>query len=106
MKRYNLILFLLTLLLTSCTPVDLNAPMPSFETGVDPDAWAQIPAGEFYYGQHDDIQTTDAYEIMVTDVTTAQYASFLNDALAGGSIKVEGGQMVGYYPGDEFHGVK
>ncbi len=106
MKRYYLIFFLLTLMLTACTPADLNAPMPSFETGVDPDGWAQIPAGKFYYGQHDDIQTTDAYEIMVTDVTTAQYASFLNEALADGSIKAKGDQMVGYYPGDEFHGVK
>ena len=106
MKRCILVLFLLTLLLTSCAPVDLNAPIPSFETGVDPDAWAQIPAGEFYYGQHDDIQTTDAYEIMVTDVTTRQYASFLNDALAAGFIQVDGDKIVGRYPGDEFHGVK
>ena len=106
MKRCILVLFLLTLLLTSCAPVDLNAPIPSFETGVDPDAWAQIPAGEFYYGQHDDIQTTDAYEIMVTDVTTRQYAYFLNGALAAGSIQVDGDKIVGRYPGDEFHGVK
>lgn len=106
MKRNILVLFLLTVFLVSCASVDLNAPMPSFETGVDPDAWVQIPAGEFYYGQHDDIQTTDEYEIMVTDVTARQYASFMNDALAAGFIQVDGDKMVGRYPGDEFHGVK
>ena len=75
-------------LLASCAPVDLNAPMPVFDTGVDPDSWAQIPAGEFYYGQHNDIKSTDAYEIMVTDVTVGQYATFLNAAQADGSVKI------------------
>ena len=56
--------------------------MPTFETGIDTNAWAQVPAGEFYFGQHNEIQTTDAYEIMITDVTTAPYAAFLNSALA------------------------
>ena len=44
---------LIAVLLASCAPVDLNAPMPTFETGVDPNAWAQVPAGEFYFGQFD-----------------------------------------------------
>ena len=43
---------------------------------------------------------------MMTDVTTQQYADFLNQALADGSVKVDGEQIVGYYPGDEFRGVK
>ncbi|MHC1739885.1 MAG: formylglycine-generating enzyme family protein [Anaerolineaceae bacterium] len=106
MKRVIPIIILLAVLLTSCTSVDLNAPIPTFDTGVNPDAWAQIPAGEFYFGQNNEIKTTDAYEIMVTDVTTAQYAAFLNQALAAGYVKVSGDQIVGYYPGDEFHGVK
>jgi formylglycine-generating enzyme required for sulfatase activity len=93
-------------LLASCAPVDLNAPIPSFDTGIDPNTWAQIPAGEFYYGQHEDVETTGAYEIMITDVTTAQYADFLNTALADGYVKVDGEQIVGFYPGDEFRGVK
>ncbi len=94
-------------LLTSCAPVDLNAPMPSsFDTGVDPNAWAQVPAGEFYFGQHDHIETTDAYEIMVTDVTVSQYADFLNAALAEGYVRLADEQIVGFYPGDEFRGVK
>ncbi len=106
MKRMIPIIILLAALLVSCTAVDLNAAIPVFETGVNPDTWIQIPAGEFYFGQHNDIQTTDAYEIMVTDVTTTQYAEFLNQALADSYVKVEGDHIVGYYPGDEFHGVK
>jgi formylglycine-generating enzyme required for sulfatase activity len=93
-------------LLISCVPVDLNAPIPDFDTGVDPNAWVQVPAGEFYFGQHEDVGYTDAYEIMVTDVTVAQYADFLTAALADGSIKLKGEQVVGFYPGDEFRGVK
>lgn len=92
--------------LASCAPVDLNAPIPAFDTGVDPNAWAQVPAGEFYFGQHEDIESTDAYEIMITDVTAQQYADFLNAAVADGTLKVEGDSVLGYYPGDEFRGVK
>jgi formylglycine-generating enzyme required for sulfatase activity len=94
------------ILLLSCAPVDLNAPLPDFDTGIDPNAWSQIPAGEFYFGQHEKIEMTAAYEIMITDVTTAQYADFLNIALADGYVKTEGDQIVGFYPGDAFRGVK
>ena len=106
MKHIFLTLSLLAVLLTSCAPVDLNAPIPSFDTGIDPNAWAKIPAGDFYFGQFDKIENTDAYEIMITDVTAAQYADFLNAALADNYVKVNGEQIVGFYPGDEFHGVK
>ncbi len=106
MRRVLPIVVLLAAMLVSCSSVDLDAPIPVFETGVNPDTWIQIPAGEFYFGQHNDIQTTDAYEIMVTDVTTAQYAAFLNQTLADGYVKVDGDQIIGYYPGDKFHGVK
>lgn len=93
-------------ILVSCAPIDLNASIPAYDTGVDPNAWVNIPAGEFFFGQHDDIKTTGAYEIMVTDVTVRQYADFLTVALADGSIKLEGENIVGYYPGDMFRGVK
>lgn len=106
MKRLFLTLSLLTALLASCTPVDLNAPIPTYDTGIDPNAWAQVPAGEFYFGQHNDVASTDAYEIMVTDVTAQQYADFLNEALADGYVKMDGEQIVGFYPGDEFRGGK
>ena len=99
-------IILLSILLVACADVDLNATMPVYDTGVDTEAWAQIPAGEFYFGQHEDVETTGAYQIMLTDVTTAQYAAFLNRALADGYVKVADDTIVGYYPGDEFRGVK
>ncbi len=94
------------ILLASCFPVDLNAPIPAFDTGIDPNTWVQVPAGEFHHGQFDEIASTEAYEIMVTDVTATQYADFLNTALADGSVKMDGEKIVGFYPGDRFHGIK
>ena len=106
MKRSIFTLSLLIALLASCAPVDLNAPMPAFETGIDPNTWAQVPAGGFHLGQHEDMAFTEAYEIMVTDVTAAQYADFLTTALTEGYVKIDGENILGYYPGDEFRGVK
>jgi len=104
MKKNILIFGLVALFLVACGPVDLNAPIPTFETGVDPNSWVKVPAGEFYSGQHEHIESTTAYEIMVTNVTVNQYADFLNAALADGSIKIVDNEIVGFYPGDEFHG--
>ena len=113
MKRFRysngctfLALGLIAILLAACGPVDLNAPMPNFETGVDPDSWVQVPAGEFYFGQHEHIEITDAYEIMVTDVTVSQYADYLNTALADGSVIIVDDEIVGFYPGDVFRGAE
>ena len=94
--------FLAMTLLISCVPVDLNAPMPTFDTGIDPNSWVQVPAGEFYFGQHEYVENTNAYEIMVTDVTVSQYADFLNATQADGSVKLVETEIVGYYPGDVF----
>jgi formylglycine-generating enzyme required for sulfatase activity len=100
-------LVLILILFTACTPVNLDAPIPVYDTGVDPEAWARIPAGEFLSGQHNESVTIDYdYEIMVTDVTVSQFVSFLNDALTYGKLQVDGDSIVGYYPGDEFHGEK
>jgi formylglycine-generating enzyme required for sulfatase activity len=109
-RRSNLILISMLLiasfLLSSCGPVDLDASLPTYDTGVDPTSWTQIPAGPFYSGQHEEVVETAAYQIMITDVTVAQYAEFLNAALEDGSVRQEGDQVVGFYPGDEFRGVK
>lgn len=120
MKRALFLFVLIITLLCACQSApDIAAVKPPqyIETGVDPNAWALIPAGEFPRGQHDHM--TDVaydYEIMVTDVTNEQYAQFLNEALADGSInlgevEVEEGEDVhvefgayGYYPGDPFYG--
>jgi len=106
MRRSLAMLLIIIILLAACVPADLNAAIPRIDTGVDPASWAQIPAGEFFFGQFNTIATTPAYEMMITNVTTAQYAAFLNEALAAGSVKVEGNQVMGYYPGDKFRGVK
>ena len=98
---------LILILLVSCAHVNLNSPVPAFDTGVDPDSWAIIPAGSFLDGQFDHPTSIDYdYEVMVTDVTVLQYVNFLNKALTDGTLKVAGEQLVGYYPGDLFHGVK
>jgi formylglycine-generating enzyme required for sulfatase activity len=105
--RRLLPLLAIGLLLPACRPVDLNAPLPTYETGVDPQAWALVPAGAFLSGQHNDPVTLDYdYEIMVTDVTVSQYTSYLNEALADGALRIDGEQIVGFYAGDKFHGVK
>ena len=68
-------------LLASCAAPAMDAAIPAVETGVDPEAWATIPAGSFVLGQHEvEIDITYDYEMMVTDVTNAQYADFLNAA--------------------------
>lgn len=105
MKQVISILLLATFLV-SCASVDLNAEMPTFNPGVGSDTWVPIPAGEFYFGQQGEKQTTEDYEIMITNVTTTQYADFLTRALADGYVKVDGDHIVGYYPGDVFRGVK
>lgn len=97
-------------LLVSCTHVDLNASAPLYDTGLDPSAWAQVPAGDFTYGQHNHTANIDAYEIMVTDVTVSQYTAFLNDALPQGAVMIgefnRQPAILAAYPGDTFHGVK
>ncbi len=46
------------------------------------------------------------YEMMVTDVTNVQYAEYLNQALTSGAMEIEGEEVVGFYPGDAFHGFR
>ncbi|MCX6082117.1 MAG: SUMF1/EgtB/PvdO family nonheme iron enzyme [Chloroflexi bacterium] len=111
MKRLLLIAALVAALLAGCAAVDLNAPIPTFDTGVEPTAWAKIPAGEFLSGQEaEPIKIDYDYEMMITDVTLSQYTAYLTEALAKGGVKVdefnEKKVLVGFYPGDEFHGVK
>lgn len=109
MKRTLLLLIVLPIFAIGCAAPSISPgeqPL-TFDTGIDPEAWALVPAGEFLMGLHSHETTIDYYyEIMVTTVTNAQYATYLNEALAAGSIKIVGDQVVGYYPGDEFHGYR
>lgn len=120
MRRTLFGLLLIVLLASACTPTTSVGEIspPFIDTGVDPDSWAQIPAGEFPYGQHDHMTMLDEYQIMVTDVTNQQYVDFINQALADGTVSmgdvdVEEGGLVkafvgiyGYYPGEPFDGYK
>ena len=80
MKRVTLLVFgLAALLIVGCQPQTSSAPA-FIDPGVDPEAWVMIPAGEFLSGQHDHETEIDYdYEIMVTDVTNAQFAAFINE---------------------------
>jgi formylglycine-generating enzyme required for sulfatase activity len=104
MKR---ILILLPVLFALCAvgcAAEITVP-DEFTTGIDPDSWALVPAGDFLMGQHNDSTEIDYdYEIMITPVTNEQYASYLNAALADGDIQVVSDEVIGPYAGDAFHG--
>ena len=105
MKQALIFLVLLVIFLASCAPSEVQTtPPPGIDPGIDPDSWALIPAGEFLMGLHEHETILDYnYEIMVTDVTNLQFANYLNEALTAGTIKIDGDQIVGYYPGDDFN---
>ena len=64
--------------------------------------WARVPAGDYTYGQNDEILTIDYnYEIMVYEVTNQQYLNYLEEALANGDVWFENGDFYGHYEGDE-----
>lgn len=108
MKTSFALLILASLCLRSCSSgasANADMPPPSVDTGIVAGNWAFVPAGEFFLGQHNHETMVDYdYEVMITDVTNAQYAQYLNEALAAGSVDVTGDQVVGFYEGDEFHG--
>ncbi len=67
--------------------------------------WRIIPAGDYTYGESNDILNIDYdYEIMKYEVTNAQYLAYLQEAYAAGDIWVSGDEVQGYYPGDEHWG--
>jgi formylglycine-generating enzyme required for sulfatase activity len=106
MKSTRLLLILIPAILVGCggpTTSPDTTPI-TYDTGVDPEAWALIPAGEFFMGLHSHETMVDYdYEMMITPVTNTQYARYLNEALEAGTVKTVDDQIVGFYPGDEFH---
>ena len=75
-----------------------DGAQPQFE-------WCTVPAGEYTYGEYDEILTIDYdYQIMKYEVTNQKYVTYLEEAYATGDIWIEGGNVgyvVGYYGGDE-----
>ena len=108
MKCRVMLLTLLMVLLLGCASESVPSETVSqINTGVDPETWSQIPAGEFLMDSHNhEVMVDYEYEMMVTDVTNAQFAQYLNEALADGLVEIRGNEIVGFYPGDEFHGYK
>lgn len=106
MRRFLICAVFVVLTCACAAPLDASETAPPVvRTGVDPDAWAQVPAGEFLMGLHShETPVAYDYEIMITDVTNAQYARYLNQALEAGEVRRVGDQIVGHYPGDPFHG--
>lgn len=107
MKLKNSLYILLGLMffLVSCgAPSTEVGPPLIVDTGVDPYAWAQIPAGEFLEGQfNEEVMIDYDYQIMETEVTNQQFVDYLNVALVDGSIKIVDDEVMGYYHGDVFN---
>jgi len=105
MKRI-IYLALVFIALSACSNEQVvNKEINEIVTGVDPDSWILIPAGNFYSGMHEKETIIDYdYEMMLTHVTNDQYAKYLNEALAKDAIKVVDNQVLGYYKGDKFDG--
>jgi formylglycine-generating enzyme required for sulfatase activity len=110
MKHANyFILILIFAFSVSCSSQEKQpaSTVPYVDTGVSDTVWVKIPAGKFYKGQHrHETMIEKDYEIMVTDVTNARYAKYLNEALNAGKIKVIDNKVMGYYKGDPFDGFK
>jgi formylglycine-generating enzyme required for sulfatase activity len=107
MKPRILVFLILSLMLGGCAK-SATLPLSTsmfIDTGVNSAEWALIHEGPFYLGQHaHTAEINYDYEIMVTDVTNTQFAGYLNQAISEGFILHQGDELVGYYPGDVFHG--
>lgn len=107
MKKHLCLLLLAAVWLASCAAPAQPQATAAIDTGVDSQAWVTIPAGPFLYGQHEEpVDIPHDYQVMVTHVTNAQFAAYLNAALSAGDLKISGEQVTGYYPGDPFLGKK
>ncbi len=107
MKEIRILLMILFLIpaLAGCMRDAGTEAIPGFDSGVTPGSWVLIPASEFASGLHNHATKVDNdYEIMATHVTNSQYAAYLNDALAKGTIKIVDDKVMGPYPGERFDG--
>lgn len=107
MKLKVFIFLILVLFLSGCTVPPPSKSTDLIETGMDPNTWVTIPAGSFLFGIHEQpVELSYDYQMMVTHVTNAQFAAYLNAAVANGALKIQRDQVTGYYSGDVFHGKK
>ncbi len=72
---------------------------------IQPGEWVSVPAGEFISGYNEHhVDIPYDFEIMKTEVTNAEYAQYLNEAIGAGKIYVEAETVKGAYKGDVFGG--
>ncbi|MCK5145579.1 SUMF1/EgtB/PvdO family nonheme iron enzyme [bacterium] len=103
MKKLILLIVLIIGLIGCSAEYDASKSVEFIDTGVDSEAWAMIPAGSFLKGQHaHETLIHYDYEIMITDVTNAQFVRFLNEALADSSIKLDSDTLLVHYNGEPF----
>lgn len=111
MKRTNIISLIAVAILASSLPGNVQAQenkvIPVFETGVDSNSWATVAKGDFLAGQHKKRTAVNYdYEIMVTPVTNAQFANYLNANLTNSKLNIKDNKIFGHYPGDKFNNHK
>lgn len=105
-KAWLPVWMLLLAFLWGCSVAPPEAP-PEVDTGVDPNQWVRIPAGEFLYGMHNEEAVIEHdYEMMLTPVTNAQFAAYLNEALDAGKLILNEDGVYIEYPGEPFEGGK
>lgn len=81
--------------------------VPFVDPGNVGPAWALIPAGPFFEGDHHHpAEIARPYEMMVNLVTNAELARYLDDAVAAGRLKIVDGAVVGHHGGDRFDGYR
>ena len=72
--------------------------------GPSPFEMLPISAGDYTYGSNDEIQNIDYdYEISKYQITNAEYAAYLIEALASGAVYISGNYVKGFYTGDEHY---
>ena len=63
-----------------------------------------VPAGDYTYGSNDELLTIDYdFEMSKYPITNAQYTEFLIEAYQTGEVWISGGDVVGFYAGDEHY---
>ncbi len=106
MRRLSILLMVLVVALVGCA-VPPPEEAPRVDTGVDPAAWARIPAGPFLFGMHNEPETLEKpVEMMVTPVTNAQFAAYLQEAWQQGRLQLREDGLYIDYPGEPYDGHK
>ncbi len=92
--------------IVSCSeiPDDIHPDTVPVNLTISENDWVLVEKEEFISGLNEnENEVPYDYEIMVTEVTYAQYAEYLNSALGDNLIEIKDGFIKGFYKGDAFH---